>query len=165
MANLITVLRILFSIGLVFCPVPSAAFYALYLGAGLTDMLDGLVARITHTESDFGSKLDTIADAVFVAVCLAKLLPILHLPTWQYTWIAVIAAIKVNNAILGYVTQKRFADVHSVMNKVTGGLLFLLPLTLSVMDPVLSVSVVCFSATFAALQEGYIETKMKGELL
>ena len=155
MANLITGLRIIFSIGLLFCPVPSAAFFALYLGAGFTDMIDGTVARITHTESEFGSKLDTIADFVFVAVCLVKFLPILHLPAWQYAWIAVIAAIKAINAGLGYVTQKKFVDVHSVMNKVTGGVLFIFPLTFSVIDPVFSVSAVCLIATFAAVQENY----------
>ena len=156
MANLITGLRILFSIGLLFCPVPSTAFYALYLGAGFTDMIDGAVARITHTESEFGSKLDTMADFVFVAVCLAKLLPMLHLPAWQYAWIAVIVIVKVTNVIVGYVTQKKFVDVHSVMNKVTGGILFMFPLSLFVVDPVFSVSFVCLVATFAALQEGRI---------
>ena len=153
MANAITALRILFSIGLFFCPLPSTAFYVLYLGAGFTDMIDGTVARLTHTESEFGSKLDTIADVVFVGVCLVKLLPILHLPSRLYTWIALIAAIKVMNALLGYITQKQFTDVHSLMNKVTGGLLFILPLTLSVVDHIYSVSVVCFVATFAAIQE------------
>ena len=153
MANVITGLRILFSIGLFFFPLPSAAFYCLYLGAGFSDMMDGTVARLTHTESEFGSKLDTLADAVFVAVCLVKLLPMLHLVAWQYAWIAVIAEIKVANAVFGFITQKESTDVHSVMNKITGGVLFVLPLTLSLFDPLYSVSVVCFVATFAAIEE------------
>ena len=159
MANLITCLRIIFSIGLLFCPVPSVAFYAVYLGAGFTDMIDGTVARITHTESKFGSKLDTMADFVFVTACLIKMLPILRLSAWQYAWIAVIAGIKVVNVIFGYATQKKFVDVHSVMNKVTGGVLFIFPLTLSSIDPVFSVSVVCLVATFAAVQENIILRK------
>ena len=163
MANLITVLRTLFSIGLLFCPVPSTAFYALYLSAGFTDMIDGTVARITHTESEFGAKLDTVADFVFVAVCLAKLLPILHLPTWQYAWIAGIAAVKAINAISGYVAQKKIVDVHSVMNKVTGGVLFVFPLTLSFVDPVFSASAVCLIATIAAIQEGHVMRTGEGE--
>lgn len=163
LANLITVLRTLFSIGLLFCPVPSTAFYALYLSAGFTDMIDGTVARITHTESEFGAKPDTVADFVFVAVCLAKLLPILHLPTWQYAWIAGIAAIKVINVIFGYITKKKFIDVHSVMNKVTGGVLFVFPLTLSFVDPVFSASAVCLIATIAAIQEGHVMRTGEGE--
>ena len=155
MANLITALRIVFSVGLLFCPIPSSAFFAFYLSAGFTDMIDGTVARITHTESEFGSRLDTAADFVFVAACLIKLLPALPIPAWLYAWIAVIADIKSINAILGYVTQKRFVAVHSVMNKVTGGVLFIFPLTLFVIDPVFSASVVCLVATFAAVQENY----------
>lgn len=49
-------------------------------------MIDGTVARKTENVSKFGSRLDTIADIVFVAVCLIKLLPILTVPTWIYVW-------------------------------------------------------------------------------
>ena len=67
-----------------------------------------------------------------------------------------IAAIKVMNVVSGYLTQKKYVEVHSVMNKVTGGVLFALPLTLSFLDPDFSVSVVCFVATFAAIEEGQL---------
>ena len=80
MANIITIIRILCSIALLFCPVFSAVFYALYITAGVSDMLDGWVARRTHTVSELGAKLDTIADIVFVVVCLVKLLPVLDIP-------------------------------------------------------------------------------------
>lgn len=46
-ASIITVCRILGSIGLLFCPVFSASFYGLYLFCGLTDMVDGTIARKT----------------------------------------------------------------------------------------------------------------------
>ncbi|MGX8773452.1 MAG: CDP-alcohol phosphatidyltransferase family protein, partial [Bacillota bacterium] len=75
MANIITGIRIVCSIALLFVPVFSSGFYALYLIAGFSDMIDGIVARKTGTASDFGSKLDTVADIVLVAVCLIKLLP------------------------------------------------------------------------------------------
>ncbi len=122
-------------------------------------MIDGTVARKTNTVSAFGTKLDTIADIVFVAVCLIKLLPILDIPVWLWIWIAAIALIKVINMISGYVTQKKWIAPHTVMNKVTGALCFLLPLTLSFIDLKYSAIVVCAAATFAAIQEGhYIRT-------
>ena len=161
MANLITCLRILCSIVLLFCPMFSVAFYSLYITAGLTDMIDGWVARKTNTVSEFGAKLDTIADFVFVVVCLVKLLPIIEIPTWIYVWIGVIALIKVINIVSGFVVQKRFVAVHSVMNKVTGGLLFVLPLTLSFVNIKYSATAVCIVATFAAVQEGhFIRTRI-----
>ena len=155
MANLITVLRTLFSIGLLFCPVPSTAFYALYLSAGFTDMIDGTVARLTHTESEFGAKLDTVADFVFVAVCLIKLIPVLEMPVWIMIWITIIGVIKVVNLISGYVVRKEFVAAHTVMNKVTGVALFLLPTTLPFVALKYSGAIVCGLATFAAIQEGH----------
>lgn len=158
-ANIITGSRIIFGIAILFVPTLSPLFYVLYVTAGLTDMIDGTVARKTNTVSAFGTKLDTIADIVFVAVCLIKLLPILDIPVWLWIWIAAIALIKVINMISGYVTQKKWIAPHTVMNKVTGALCFLLPLTLSFIDLKYSAIVVCAAATFAAIQEGhYIRT-------
>ena len=97
-----------------------------------------------------------MADIVFVAVCLIKLLPVLHVPVWLYIWIAVIAFIKVANIAVGFVGQKELISVHSMMNKLTGGLLFVLPLTLAFIDPRYSGAVVCIVATAAAIQEGYL---------
>ena len=156
MANFITGLRIVFSVVLLFCPALSPAFYALYIAAGVTDMIDGAVARKTGTVSGFGAKLDTTADFVLVVVCLIKLLPVLHVPAWLYIWIAIIAFIKVANILAGYIRQKEFLSVHSIMNKVTGGLLFVFPLTLSFIDLRYSAAVVCVVATAAAIHEGYL---------
>ena len=158
-ANIITGSRIVFSIALLFFPPLSSAFYVLYAAAGLTDMIDGTVARKTNTVSDFGAKLDAIADFIFVAVCLIKLLSILDIPVWLWVWIAVIALIKIINIISVVIKYKRMIAVHSVMNKVTGALLFCLPLTLSFIELKYSAIIVCAVATFAAMQEGhYIRT-------
>ena len=155
MANTITVFRIAASVILLFCPVFSPAFYVLYIAAGLSDMLDGFVARKTNTVSNLGAKLDTVADFVFVVVCLIKLLPVLSIPAWLYTWIGMIALIKVVNIISGFAVQKKFVAVHSVMNKATGALLFLLPLTIPAVPLKYSAVIVCAAATFAAIQEGH----------
>ena len=56
-ADLITAVRILCSAALLFCPAFSLSFYILYLAAGLSDMIDGSVARNTGTASEFGAKL------------------------------------------------------------------------------------------------------------
>ena len=78
-ANLITGTRILCGVALLFCPAFSLPFLVLYLAAGLTDMIDGPVARKTGTVSERGAKLDTTADFVFAAACLIKLLPAINL--------------------------------------------------------------------------------------
>ena len=156
MANIITGIRIVCSMALLFCPVFSSAFYILYIVAGISDMIDGTVARKTGTVSNFGLKLDTAADFVLVLCCLIKLIPILHIPTWLIIWIIVIAVIKAINLISGYVMRKDLVVVHTVMNKVTGILLFVLPLTLTFIDLKYSGMFVSAVATFAAIQEGHL---------
>ena len=155
MANIITLFRIICSIALLFFPAFSPAFYALYITAGISDMADGIVARKTGTVSDFGAKLDTAADFIMAVVCLIKLIPVLDIPIWLIIWIAVIALIKVINFISGYVKRKEFVAAHTVMNKVTGIILFLLPFTLTFIDIKYSGIFICILATFAAIQEGH----------
>lgn len=113
MANTITGIRILCAIALLFCRPLSPLFYSLYIIAGITDMIDGPVARKTNTVSDFGSRLDTIGDFLLVVACLIKLIPVLEIPVWLSIWIAVIALIKATNTVRGYVTKKALVAVHT----------------------------------------------------
>ncbi|MBR4782170.1 MAG: CDP-alcohol phosphatidyltransferase family protein [Lachnospiraceae bacterium] len=163
MANIITGFRVLISIALLFCPVFSPVFYMLYLIAGLSDMIDGTIARRMNTVSEFGARFDTAADFVFVVVCLIKFLPVISIPAWLYVWIVLIALIKIIIIISGYVVQKKLVAVHSVMNKMTGVLLFILPLTFPIVPLKYLAIPVCAVATIAAVQEGhYIRTVEKG---
>lgn len=156
MANGITGIRIVCSIALLFCPAFSPAFYVLYIIAGASDMIDGTVARKMGTVSEFGSRLDTMADSILVVACLIKLLPVLHVPTWLIIWIIIIAVIKAINLVSGYVLRRDIVALHTVMNRVTGILLFALPLTLSFIHLNYSGAIVCAVATFAAIQEGHL---------
>lgn len=74
-ANIITLSRIPLSIGILFTTVFSPLFYVLYVVAGISDILDGIVARKIRCETEMGSKLDSTADIVMVAVCMVKILP------------------------------------------------------------------------------------------
>ena len=118
--NIITGVRILGSILLAFVPVFSVPFYAVYLTCGLSDMADGTIARKTNSSSSLGAKLDTVADFLFTAVSLAKLLPYIPVPGWLWIWISIIALIKAANTVSVFIRSKRLVSVHSVMNKVTG---------------------------------------------
>ena len=155
MANIITGVRILCAIALLCFQPFSSAFYALYVTAGLSDIIDGAIARKTNTAGEFGAGFDTAADFIFVVVCLIKLIPALKLPVFLTIWIAVIALIKFINIVSGYVMRKRFVSVHSLMNKITGVLLFALPLTMREIDLKYSGAIVCAAASFAAIQEGH----------
>ena len=153
-ANIVTGFRIFGSILLLFFPAFSTEFYITYLLCGFSDMIDGTIARKTNSTSKFGSQLDTIADFVFVVVTLFKLLPVIYIPGWLWIWGGVIAVIKISNIIWGYVSKKQFISLHTMMNKVTGLLLFLLPLTVSFAELKYIAIAVCSIATLSAIQEG-----------
>lgn len=161
-ANILTVFRLLGSILLLLLPVFSEAFYGIYLLCGFSDMIDGTIARKTNSASAFGAKMDTAADFVFVSVALVKILQAIHIPHWLWIWGGAIAMIKIGNIIWGFVSEKQFLSLHTAMNKLTGLLLFLLPLTLSFMELKYSSVAVCSIATFAAIQESiYIAANRK----
>lgn len=117
-------------------------------------MIDGTIARKTNSASEFGAKMDTVADLVFIVVSLIKIMPTINIPGWLWIWGGVIAVIKIGNIIWGYVSGKQFISLHTIMNKLTGLLLFLLPLTVSLIEVKYSAIGVCSIATFAAIQEG-----------
>ena len=131
MVNVITISRLVSSLILLLCPTLSASFYCIYVLTGITDFLDGFIARRTRTTSQLGAIIDTMADTIFVVVCLIKFLPEIRFPLWIYIWIVVVAII---NIILGFMVNKKYPAVHSVMNKITGVILFLLPLTFARID-------------------------------
>ena len=104
-ANIITSSRFLGSICLLLCPVFSFDFYMMYLFCGITDMVDGTIARKTKSVSETGARLDSVADVVFVAVCFVKILPLIQFPTWLWIWIGIIATIKIGNVVFSFDTQ------------------------------------------------------------
>ena len=160
-ANIITCCRILGSIGLLFCPVYSVCFYGLYIFCGLTDMIDGTIARKTGAAGSFGARMDTIADFLFVIASFAKLVPVIRIPVWIWVWAAVIAVMKLVNLVWGILGRKQMPSLHTIANKATGLCLFLLPLTMSFADLRYTAPLVCIIATIAAIQEGnYIVKKV-----
>lgn len=153
-ANIVTGCRMLGSLFLLFFPAFSVEFYTIYIICGLSDMIDGTIARKTNSVTELGAKIDTAADLAFVTVSLIKMLPAIHIPQWLWLWGGVIAIVKITNIMWGYISKKQFISVHTIMNKITGSLLFLLPLTLSFAELKYTSAVVCSIATVAAIQEG-----------
>ena len=156
--NVISVLRIAGSIGLLFCNVTGWPFWVLYALCGISDMVDGWLARKLHAETKAGAILDSVADIVFMACCTIRLLPVLEILGWLWIWAGVIVFIKMLNQVSALVVCKRFCFPHTWANKLTGFLLFLaVP---AVFWSLIPISIVAAIATFTAVQEGhYIRTK------
>lgn len=88
--NLITLLRILGTVGLLFFAANTTGFLILYLMTGCTDVLDGWLARKTGSTSEFGAKLDSIADLIFYSIMLICIFPTLMERLHKEIWYVVI---------------------------------------------------------------------------
>ncbi|MCK5483920.1 MAG: CDP-alcohol phosphatidyltransferase family protein [Gemmatimonadetes bacterium] len=74
LGNFFSLLRI--PLGFMFLVVSEPKWVAAIVIAGAaTDLLDGLIARVTHTESEIGALLDPFCDRIFVFLALVSFLP------------------------------------------------------------------------------------------
>lgn len=153
--DLLSMSRIALCLPLLMVDVMTIPFWTLYLIAGITDILDGFLARRWDVESKFGARLDSLADFVFVLAVGYKLFPWLKLPTALWMMIGLIALVKVINAINSFVVKHRVAFLHTKANKLTGFLLFvgMMAIGQSYFVPV-AWAIACI-ALFAAIQEGH----------
>ena len=127
--NIITCVRILGTIALVFIEPFCVPFYVIWTICGVSDVLDGTVARMTKQESKFGARLDSMADIMFYLLMLYRVLPTLIavLPRWIWIIVCVIALTRVGAYLTALIKYKRFASLHSYLNKLSGFMLFLVP--------------------------------------
>ncbi|MDD3213441.1 MAG: CDP-alcohol phosphatidyltransferase family protein [Eubacteriales bacterium] len=151
--NMLSIARILLSLLLLCTGVFSPLFFILYLCCGISDFLDGYIARKTNSVSPSGAALDSVADAVFFGVILWLFIPRLLWPGWLLGWIGLIILIRLVSLAVGYVKFRSVAFIHTCANKATGFLVFCLPLFYCWMDSTLAMGFVCAVASVSAIEE------------
>lgn len=163
MADSITTVRIVASLVLLLFPLNSVRFLAVYTLTGLTDALDGWLARKTGTAGEFGARLDSVADLLFYGILLFRLAPVLRQRLPVAIWYAVAAILLVRLAayVTAVVKYHRFASLHTRMNKMTGGAVFLLPYVLAASKGVIYSWAVCFLAFAASVEELFIHLRQR----
>ncbi|MHC1720566.1 MAG: CDP-alcohol phosphatidyltransferase family protein [Clostridiaceae bacterium] len=159
--NTITISRILLSVLLLFSKPFGLTFFIVYTTCGVSDMVDGYIARKTNTISKLGMKLDSIADIVFTAAVLVTLLPVIKAPLTIWLWIAVIALIRVASLITGYFKYRAFAALHTYANKATGLLLFCFPFLYVMVDTMALEYLLCIVASMSAIEDLVINITSK----
>lgn len=130
--NLITSFRLIGTFCLLFIEPLSGLFYLVYTLYGISDVLDGWIARKTKNTSEFGAKLDSVSDLLFYAVMLIRIFPELWKRLPVKIWIAVggILLLRLVSYLYVAVRFHRFASLHTYWNKVTGASIFAIPYTL-----------------------------------
>lgn len=162
--NVITSLRIVGTAGMLFTISFSKGFYILYTFSGLTDVLDGAVARATKSSSLLGAKLDSIADLIFYTVMMVKIMPYLWVTLPVRIWYAVVAILIIRSMAyaIAAVKYKCFASVHTYGNKATGLAVFALPYFIMIEPVAVGYSIgVCIIAALASLEELFMHIKAK----
>ena len=156
MANLISVTRMVLSLALAGVQPLSQGFFVLYLICVVSDLLDGYVARTTHTTSKLGEKLDSAADLTLFAVLLLILYPVLRPPGYILVWLLAIGSIRVISLLVVFIKFKTFAILHTYGNKITGLALAAFPLSLVAGPPEELLVLLCGIASASALEELWI---------
>lgn len=136
-------------------------FWLLYLCGGISDFIDGFIARITKQESDMGAKLDSIADLVFLlSLCIVAIKNI-EFPLWIWIFIGIITMIRCISYIVGFQKYHTFSSIHTYMNKATGAMIFVFPILYVILGINLSSCLLCFFALYSSLEEMFIIIKSK----
>ena len=157
--NIITILRFLAAACLLLCNPAGVAFWVIYGLCGLSDMMDGYLARKLNAESKTGAVLDSVADICFIACCAIQIISTIQIPSWLWIWAGVIVVIKLVNQVLALIVCKRFCFPHTTANKLTGLLLFLTVPT--VFWSIVPIAIVAGVATFAAIHEGHFISRCR----
>lgn len=153
--NALSCLRIALSTALPFLTRQPLLFAAVYLTCGLSDALDGYIARRFHAQSTLGARLDSLGDFVFFAVSVYLVWPFLYRAGFALSCVILISIVRFCNLTL---TRHRFhiwSAVHTIGNKIAGGMIFLaLPVCVLLGRIPLWIAIpVCAIALLAALEE------------
>ena len=154
-ANYISISRAITSIMLAITETFSKAFCIIYIYCGISDILDGFIARKSKNESRIGARLDSVSDILFIIVAMIKILPAVYLSKGIIIWTFIIALIKITNLICACIIYKKIVFIHTTANKITGFILFIAPFIIVNANKIIIEIIICSIATFAALQEGH----------
>ena len=130
--NIVTSLRIAGTFGLIFMKPFDVWFYVVYIFTGITDVLDGFLARRLKVSSEFGAKLDSVSDLFFNVTVLCKIFPELLEVLPRIIWLGAGAflVLRILSYIIAAVKFRKFASLHTYLNKTAVFLVFLVPLLL-----------------------------------
>jgi len=117
--NILSLLRIPFSIALLFLAKYPYWFLASYIVAGVLDGIDGILARRYNWTSELGAKMDSIGDAVFLVCAITASILTLDFHFELYTIIGLVTLIVLRLGNMVFTKSKfgKFAYIHSELVK------------------------------------------------
>lgn len=165
--NCITILRFLalpFLVYLIY-EKDRSLFSWLFFAALLSDIADGLIARIFHLQSEFGAKLDSWADLFLFFAGIAGILTFEPSFFHEYiTWILIVLIIYFGEIAFSLWKFKTISSFHTYASRVAAyciGILFMTLFWFGVFSPIVYIS---FCVSCFAYAEEILILKELGEL-
>lgn len=137
----------------------SIAFWICYFLGGLSDLLDGFVARTLNQQSAKGAKIDSIADFVFAVSIFIIVLKHIFLPGWLWRFISLILVTRIITFSVGFYKYRTFSSLHTYFNKASGLLIFMFPLLYIILKLDVAGTIVCIISFVASVEELVITVK------
>lgn len=159
--NVITVSRILFALLMLLVPTFSTQFWVFYVYGGISDMLDGFVARRFELQNDLGARLDSISDLVFLVVVIIVFAMNLELPIWIWCIAGVVAVTRALAYMIGVIRFHRYVSLHTYGNKIAGLILFVAPMVYCIVGINITAIMVGLITEISAFEEIFIVCRMK----
>lgn len=150
--NLLTLCRIALSFCLLFLPYQNFWFVLLYLICGLTDILDGYLARRLKAETRLGAQLDSLADLCMCVMIFLTIIRQVHAGLPIIIAFSAIFIFRIGNALFSKFKFGYFLSVHTIANKVVGLFLFFCPLAYAFSGNIL-LFITGISAVLASVEE------------
>lgn len=161
LANMMTSLRIAAAFLIPWASPLSTPFWICYLCGGLSDLLDGMIARAMKQQSEFGAELDGAADLLFTASLFFVVIKNELFPLWLLGGAAVVLMIRAASYAIGYCKYHAFASLHTYMNKAAGFVLFLYPVLYAIWGMNLAGVLIFTIALISSAEELFITVRAK----
>ena len=159
--NIITAFRILISVILLFLKPFGFWFWIMYSACGLSDILDGYIARKTGSASKLGAILDSIADIAFICAAVVVILPRISVSIGIWIWIILIFAVRIVSLFVAYLKYRAFAPLHTYLNKATGLILFCSPFLYGFINVNVLGCIMCAVASVSSIEELMIHITLR----
>jgi len=156
-ANFISAIRVILSISLIWLYNNTTLFIIVYLACGLSDILDGYIARKSNTQSILGAKLDSAADIVLFGI-ITSLMVVWMGDEWKafLPFIIAVIVIRCVNLVIASYKFHMFAMIHTWGNKIAGLAVFITPLLFIIWNNGRVILPVGIIAILAAIEESVI---------
>ena len=159
--NALCWMRIACAFGLLFFIPFSFWFMLLYIFAGVTDMIDGTIARKLNSGSTFGANLDGIADLLFAIIGLSILLPVVEFPVWATPVVLSILSIRIISITIAGIRFKQLVMLHTIANKAVVLIAWMIFILYMFMDVEIILIIGCAVGLYAFVEDLIINCTSK----